>query len=466
MATTLGKASAGLFKTALGKIIAGVLVVAVVATGVVVTPIIAKNVQQGHDTPGTQPTTSVHTTEKMPPTETNCPTNGKARPMVSANLARGKSNNLFYFDRTSGETLLKRYDPATRKTNTVLSLQKETASGAQVSGDGQWILFWSSPPAQYASQARSNGAKLQAVRADGQGLQTLYCTNKGIYSSAPAWSPDGKHIAFNYSTMPDTGGSYSGGTYILNTGDGSLYDTYPYQTTQYTGDHVAPLTWIDNTRLAVEHDVDMIASPPPPAGVYLLDTAQKRIYTSLKQLTPVVDEGAAFCWDYTLSLDMQTLYSSDCPAGQGGYAPEGESNIVAHPLNGGAPRTLLSKTAPPVFYATRIVAVTKTSIFFQVTQGASLQEGGIWRINLDGTDLKQAFSTNKGDTVSGASTPWSSISRDAMWISNVNSAYDGTEIQSKLQILSPDNGTISTLITYPDNSYDNTNVVVAGWTQL
>jgi len=63
---------------------------------------------------------------------------------------------------------------------------KSTSSGlrieqAQVSQDGQWVLFLSIPDPRGDSQ---HSAMLQLVRLDGQGLQTLYCFPTDTFSLA------------------------------------------------------------------------------------------------------------------------------------------------------------------------------------------------------------------------------------------------------------------------------------------
>src|SRR2546427_733388 len=66
---------------------------------------------------------------------------------------------------TSG--ILKRYDIVTQRKTEIVNLANKSISIAQISTDGQWILF--------VSQG-SRSAALQLIRMDGQGLQTLYCT--------------------------------------------------------------------------------------------------------------------------------------------------------------------------------------------------------------------------------------------------------------------------------------------------
>src|SRR6185369_14909441 len=49
-------------------------------------------------------------------------------------------------------------------------------TNVQVSGDGQWIIF-TTYGYEPGTQSDPKPARLQMVRIDGQGLQTLYCTS-------------------------------------------------------------------------------------------------------------------------------------------------------------------------------------------------------------------------------------------------------------------------------------------------
>ena len=66
---------------------------------------------------------------------------------------------------------------------------KSRIGEAQISADGQWILFT-------ADDAQGFGTTLQLVRMDGQGLQTLYCSMSGNGVGNIQWSPDQKTVVF------------------------------------------------------------------------------------------------------------------------------------------------------------------------------------------------------------------------------------------------------------------------------
>src|SRR5207249_3557454 len=83
---------------------------------------------------------------------------------------------------------LKRYDTHTKTATKILSLSNKNFYSAQVSADGQWVLFVTQ------SSTSTGQHKLQLVRMDGQDLQTLYCNSTSI--DQVQWSTDQKHIVF------------------------------------------------------------------------------------------------------------------------------------------------------------------------------------------------------------------------------------------------------------------------------
>ncbi len=130
-------------------------------------------------------------TAPMSPTQTACPTAGTGRAAVLAPLALGPHQNIIYLfnqspspENFTGE--LKRYDVSTGHKVIIVTSAKSSIDEAQLSADGQWILF--------LTHISSGEPALQLVRMDGQGLQTLYCSNKGLLGIQ--WSPDQKQVLF------------------------------------------------------------------------------------------------------------------------------------------------------------------------------------------------------------------------------------------------------------------------------
>lgn len=431
-------------------------------------------------TPSPTPTTRV--TEKMTPTQTSCPSVDKARTIGRAYLARGKSDTLIYFDNTTAKTLLMRYDASTRKTTTALTLPKTQITNMQVSSDGQWVLFVArTKSAMYPNtnyvQPYSGTTMLQAVRVDGQGLQTLYCSQRGEYMEAVSWSPDGKQIAFQQTNTTSHFGKYTIGTRVLNTGDGSMYIANPRQIENSTGDYFKPLTWIDNTHLALVHTFDRApgVAVPSAAGIYLLDTAHKHVYGSSKRFPQLVSEDFPICWSTALAPDRHVLYQSTSPQDRNGYENQGVSRIGSYSLTGEKARTVFSNALSPMFAITRIVAATSTSIFFQAWEGEGMpgivDSSQIWRVNLDGSGLTRAFAMNNVQYGIDHTTPWGDLSRSERWLANLSSAdgnYSNGSMTNTMSILSPETNTVvTTLATYKTSMlYLAGPFAIAGWTQL
>lgn len=481
---TMGKAASGFLQSVAGKIVIGAIVAAVVVTAAVrAAPLITKNSQGASNVQQVRIKPTPRLTEKVPPTETSCPPMGQARPMVSAYLPQGKNDNLVYVDSSSGTPVIKGYDVKTQQASTVITLPQSLVSDPQVSGDGQWVLFTAKPGnplANYNQQPQNVPTSVQMVRLDGQGLQTLYCSAPSNNLNNIAWSPDGSHIAFSEQQSNFDGQSpLTADTHlkILAAKQGSLYDANPVHING-GGTYLAPLAWVDNTHLAVTLDDIQIASPGPPSGIYLMDTMQKRVYSSTDQLQKIPGADTPFDWSNAFSTDGKTLYTSQCPSGQYGIGGVGVSDIEAHALPGGQTRAVLSsgsQNSSPDMLITSIIAVTNTSIIFTTAPGSSAggpggsnpnQKLGTWRVNLDGTGLKQLSSSQtSGSGESKPTSSWQTISRDAQWY--VSGEYSSATSTTSLQIASTQDGaTPIKLTTISYLSYGAASALIAGWTQM
>ncbi len=110
--------------------------------------------------------------------QTACPAKGTARAAILPPLlgAQEKHQDVVYVSnhnyRTGPSGVLVRYDAENGKQITITALPDVQISNAQVSADGQWILFLSQ-----LAQNQNNYYKIQMVRIDGKDLQTLYCTD-------------------------------------------------------------------------------------------------------------------------------------------------------------------------------------------------------------------------------------------------------------------------------------------------
>ncbi|GER91413.1 hypothetical protein KDW_55750 [Dictyobacter vulcani] len=123
----------------------------------------------------------------LPTYETSCPSTGQVRKPTLLNLSkRGNDPQLIYYShfydainqKYSGA--LVRYSATNSNKVTLLQSDKFSIDQAVLSPDKQWILFSTSVSGQ--------PAKLQMLRIDGQGLQTLYCTSDPVQINQLSWS--------------------------------------------------------------------------------------------------------------------------------------------------------------------------------------------------------------------------------------------------------------------------------------
>jgi len=203
---------------------------------------------------------------------------------------------------------LKRYDVVTGNKVEILKGVGTSISEAQVSANGQWLLFVAHVSGQ---------VKLQLVRMDGQFLQTLYCGNP----AEAQWSAAQQLVVF----------SDSGHVYLLNVNNGVLQVELSF----LRGVTIHPRTWLDTTRVYVT-----IQLPDgPPESLAILDTSKgpNQRYQDL----PVAFDASTstpFCWDFDSSFDANNLFVSQCSAsssgGPGADIFQGPSVITVRPPTG------------------------------------------------------------------------------------------------------------------------------------
>src|SRR5579883_1220602 len=411
----------------------------------------------GNGNPGT-----VSTTAPVPATQTSCPASGGGRAAVLAPLALGSDQNIVYIVNqgpADAPTLatLKRYDVTTGSKTEILNLPRTEISEAQVSTDGQWILFVA---------IASGQAKLQLVRMDGQGLQTLYCAappsngaNTGSALHDAQWSSDQKLIVFDSYT------SSGSGVYVLNAQNGSVQaDIFM----SGTGVDYPILTWLDTTRVyLLGPQVDA-----PSGALYLLDTS-KGANQNPQNLPVVVTPTNTFCWNSDSSYDGTQLYTAECttdpnPNGPGIGDQRGPSMINARAATGGSPQTLFANANMAI---TAVRAINKTPLLFLVennsfTGNADTSNNGLWKVNTGGTGLTRL--TSDGAGVSGGPSnfnmfsqyPWSNVSRDGNLYALQHSSANG-KTQSLL-FGALNGGTPTTFASISDG----TQLSIVGWTTM
>ncbi len=327
-----------------------------------------------------QPTTT--STTAPPQTQTDCPPPGTNRAAVMAPIAAGADQNVVYAF-NSGQNapvagILRRYDVTTGAKMDIVSIPQVALGAAQLSTDGQWVIFVS----------RVTGhAAIQLVRIDGQSLQTLYCDDQtGILQLQ--MSPDQQTVVFTRSGA-------SSGVYMFHLAvDGKI--------TMVAGGSFSLVTWLDNTRLYA-------LSPTPqttlPSNLALLDTNKPG---QPANALPLIFTPASACASFDSSLDATKLYYSQCHtvAATG----QGSSSIVALPAMGrGTPNTVR------VASATMLLFLVKNPPPARPAPPGTPPTNGLWRVNVDGTGLTHLVNIGAGQNATlneYSQYTWSNVSRD------------------------------------------------------
>ena len=388
------------------------------------------------------------TTVAMPATQTSCPPANTARVLVIAPLALGKHQNLVYIvnevhsnNPTFGT--LKRYDVITGTKTEIVKLPNTSIDVAQISADGQWVLF-----------VNDNRAfkKLQAIRMDGQGLQTLYCSSS--FQSDPQWSTNQQLITFEEDS------SSTLNIYLLHTSNGQLEKVF---TQANAGPRVYLMrTWLDNTHLYLVRT----ATDSNPDVLSILDIAKGDNQTSndLKQIVPSGQQTLSL-GSFDSSYDGTQLYVNH---NQCGYGCSGSSDITVQPALGGTHHTLYSNNQ---YAVTEVRAVNAHTLLLAIDNEPFLNStvdqshNGLWAMNTDGTNLTRLtmYTPNSVTQMNSSSQfPWSNVSRDG-------TTYAATQISNRqgqqayaIIIGSLKGGVPNTIASISDG----TALDIAGWTTM
>jgi len=320
----------------------------------------------------------------------NCPANQVARPAVMPALALGNHNNLVYVDNEASGGFLKRYDTVTRQSVAILHLPDTTITDAQLSANGQWVLFANMAGiVGVVGNAGSAAYELQLVRVDGKYLQTLYCFDQAYANFL--WSPNMRTVLFAQGS-PVT-------LYALDMSTGKAQPLL-----QYTATNVySPMEWRDSRHAYLYKS--------PSGDLYSLDIT-KGANQAENELQLVKK---AWSGSFALWLDGTQLYISTYTGSI--KAHFGPSDITVQTLADGSTRTVYrSKTQAidnlNVFSSTGLVFIVDT----YAPYGGDTSQIGLWTINTDGTGLKHLVTQALPPSLNLFSNdPWSNVSRDGQF---------------------------------------------------
>ncbi len=402
-------------------------------------------------TRGFTPTGTTTATLAMPLTQTTCPPAGMARAMITAPLLSGSHQHIIYtlnrgtYDAPSGGNLM-RYNAQTGQKTILLSVTNAHIYEAQVSADGQWILFVTT------TGSTDRQTKLQALRMDGQGLQTLYCA-PGFGIQQVHWSTNQRLLVF-YIVV-----NHQGTVYLLDARSGKLQAELIAPTD--TG--IILRTWLDATHIYLtDAPTDTLFF-----HIYLLDI-HKGAHQHLSDLLSVIFRQYG---DFDSSYDGSHLLISygGCP--QGGCS--GPSSIATQTITGDRKQTIYNSQ---VYDVIAVRAIDRESLLFIIgntfsSTGLNVDRShnGLWAINTDGSRLTRLISTSAQQYCYlnyNSQEPWSNVSRNgSMYVLQVNgfrNAPQGLVETDTLFVGSLHSGQPRILASTNDGSQ----LVMAGWTVL
>ncbi|TMD01853.1 MAG: hypothetical protein E6J11_02480 [Chloroflexi bacterium] len=382
-----------------------------------------------------------------PAISTSCPASGTARAAYMPSMTLGTHSTIVYIvnegtfaNPTFGT--LKRYDVVTGVKVEVVKMANTYIASAQVSANGQWLLF----VAQSAGQVR-----LQLIRMDGQYLQTLYCGAGSPQGSIldEQWSTNQHLVVFLQVLQSGTA------IYLLNVTNGALQVELPaVQTLTF-----APRTWLDNTRVYVTLE----RTDSPPTILYILDTS-KGANQNPQNLQKVFDGSSTpFCWDFDSSYDTTKLFTTQCtvdpnPNGPGAGNYHGPSVINVRPATGGSPTSVYTRND---LAFTSVRAVTSSTLLFTVgnTSGVTSQNG-LWRVGTNGFNPVRL--TGTGNQLNQFSQfPWSNVSRNGSQY--VLGIVSGSPTSPTYTL---EYGSMSGGAPFVFASITNVQLLVVGWTTM
>ena len=394
---------------------------------------------------GNTPTSQGNTliTQKVPSTTTACPTQGTARAAVLAPLTPGSNQNLVYIVNEFNplQATVKRREVNSKQGVEIVKMPNVTIGEAQVSQDGQWVLF----TAHLTQQDQ-----LRLVRVDGQGLQTLYCAPVSSSIFGSQWSFNQQSVVF------DTGlNGQASTTMLLNIQSGDVQpELVPQGQFSYQ-----PRTWLDATHVYLSSFPIQMRGTVLPQNLYLLDT-QKGANQHDSDLQQVVARTQA-CGTFDTSYDSQNLYLSTCSSnGNATTSFNGPSTITIQDAKGGSAKTIFTSQTLAV---TMIRAVSPTILLLMVENTAgNTSQNGLWKINIDGTGLTRLTT----DTLHAQSLcqfsqyAWSNVSFDNNFYAL--QSYDASR-QTYGMFYGSLNGGAPTQFA---GISDGTQLFLSGWTRL
>ena len=390
--------------------------------------------------------------------QTDCPSSGFARAAVLRPLSLGAHPTLIYTsnevsrDASTSMGVLKRYDTVTQRTS-VITVSGHSIGDAQVSADGQWILFLSLGNANKGNVNSGVDTRLQLIREDGVDLQTLYCVPASSTIGGVHWSQDQKFILLDVLD----GVANTSTLRLLNVSTGELKvelqtpaGTHAYKT----------MIWLDRTRAYVGQGLGQ-EQPASQPGIYLLDVVNNKDTHggNLKRVSNFPRSGGAMYLESSAdkSLDAKTLFLSYCFPTSTALI----SKITSQPATGGSQQDVY-RNVPGCIKDLRAISATKL-LFTIRTSDRGFTKEALMLANIDGSGTTILYNDSSPHVsiqlARHTQLPWSNVSRDGtLYAFNEQGAMVSV---SKLFIGSFSTGKVISLVSNPSGA-----VAIAGWTRM
>lgn len=400
--------------------------------------------------PHSTPTPTSVVTQPVPPTQNDCPAANTARAMVTAPLAQGKDPQIVYVAQTGNDVTTRNriisYDTVTHTSTELFKVSSGMIGRAIISADGQWLLI-GYVDAAHMPIPSSAYVQLQAMRIDGQGLQTLYCGQ----AARLTWSPDRHWIAFDNPIqavgVPDT-------VHMIDTTTGQLLAEVdiPEQDNVPNPHNPIPAFWLSNTQLYLEE----------PSEMYLVDTAngEHQALSSLKIVSQQTDISTVGAVADGTNLFMKEVACSDGTS-TCSYDKE-KTALVRMPAQGGTPQTIFQD---PQLFIDGIGLIDAQKLLVV----ASNQSNGtreLWMAKSDGsgqtlmTSAKAVFGTGSDQVSPHIGGGAVVLSPDGQhFVVTGWPTSDGTGTQTSY-------GSPGSSVLTPLDTNGDTISAVLGWTQL
>lgn len=427
----------------------------------------------GHSRPGGPRALTV----QMPSTRTDCPQPAlSGRAPVTRALGLGNDPSVVYIN-DQGTTVgpgsfgeLKLYDTvmgaptAGSKTmggkRVIVHLPEAIITEAQVSSDGQWVLFVVLSP---------DASKIQLVRMDGQGLQTLYCAPPGTVQSVQ-WSPDDTRFIFSQEAV-----SGLWNLYLFNMLTGQVQPELVQSNSTALGYEAR--TWFDDHRVYVVGVINP-ASPAPPRGLFALDTTKGPDQQPSDLIQIIKPSQPQYCWAFDSDYNTTVLLTSQChqtfPANAGDIGVlSGPSSIVAQGVTGGPKRTVYADRQ--AISQVRMLGHSSGTLLMMINNfnptdfaNPGSAQNGVWKINLDGSDLTNLASADgfsECEFNQFSQYPWANVSLDNRLYSFEEHQIEGKDDAITLVVGMLNGGPLNT-VSFEEGSANLGNLAIAGWTSM